>query len=70
MVLLREMQCSYTIYTTLSITFLHRRYFGEKVAIYFAWLGFITMFLTIATVAGIIIQIMGLLYTFGNNPIS
>lgn len=52
------------------ITFINRRYFGEKVAIYFAWLGYITTFLTIASVAGILIQIMGLIYTIWNNTIS
>lgn len=37
-----------------------RFYFGEKVAIYFAWLGFYTKLLLIATIAGIITEIVGI----------
>lgn len=36
------------------ITFLlHRKYYGEKIGIYFAWLGFYTNMLTVAAVVGV-----------------
>ncbi|CAB4381280.1 unnamed protein product [Rhizophagus irregularis] len=38
-----------------------RLYFGEKVALYFAWLGFYTSWLSIASVVGTIVVIYGLL---------
>ena len=37
-----------------------RRYFGEKVGIYFAWLGFYTSWLLPASIVGIIVMIYGL----------
>ncbi|RIA89124.1 calcium-activated chloride channel-domain-containing protein [Glomus cerebriforme] len=38
-----------------------RLYFGEKLALYFAWLGFYNTWLTVASIAGIIVVIYGLL---------
>ncbi|XP_064396523.1 anoctamin-7-like isoform X2 [Halichondria panicea] len=37
-----------------------RRYFGEKIGIYFAWLGFYTMWLLPASLVGLIVFIYGL----------
>ncbi|RIA84496.1 calcium-activated chloride channel-domain-containing protein [Glomus cerebriforme] len=39
-----------------------REYFGEKMALYFAWLGFYTSWLSVASIAGIIVVIYGLIY--------
>ena len=36
-----------------------RRYFGEKIAIYFAWLGFYTSFLAPMALLGVIVTIYG-----------
>ena len=44
-----------------------RKYFGEKVAIYFSWLGFYTMMLIPASIVGVIVFIYGLA-TLHNNP--
>ena len=41
-----------------------RDYFGEKVALYFAWLGFYTMFLIPAAIVGVLCFIYGLSTTF------
>ena len=41
-------------------THTHRRYFGEKVAIYFAWVGFYTLFLVPATLVGMVVMLYGL----------
>ena len=45
-----------------------RNYFGEKVAIYFAWLGFYTTMLIPASVVGVIVFIYGLATLFDNVP--
>ena len=37
-----------------------RRYFGEKIGIYFAWLGFYTMWLLPASIVGFIVFLYGL----------
>ena len=37
-------------YSTLSV---HRKYYGEKIGIYFAWLGFYTMMLALAAAVGL-----------------
>ena len=37
-----------------------RRYFGEKVGIYFTWLGFYTTWLLPASIVGLIVMIYGL----------
>uniref|UniRef100_A0A8C5ME24 Anoctamin n=1 Tax=Leptobrachium leishanense TaxID=445787 RepID=A0A8C5ME24_9ANUR len=44
-----------------------REYFGEKVAIYFAWLGFYTAWLLPAAVVGSVVFISGLLTMKGNT---
>ncbi|CAI2170722.1 1786_t:CDS:10 [Funneliformis geosporum] len=41
-----------------------RLYFGEKLALYFAWLGFYTTWLAIASIIGVIVIIYGLLEYF------
>ncbi|CAG8614974.1 1573_t:CDS:2, partial [Scutellospora calospora] len=38
-----------------------KEYFGEKLTLYFSWLGFYTTWLTIASIAGIIVIIYGVL---------
>ena len=47
---------------------LHRRYFGEKVGIYFTWIGFYTTWLLPASIVGIIVLIYGL--TTVVNPVA
>ncbi|CAB5386984.1 unnamed protein product [Rhizophagus irregularis] len=44
-----------------------RAYFGEKLALYFAWLGFYTSWLSIASIAGVIVVIHGLIYMSRSN---
>ena len=39
--------------------FFHRKYYGEKIGIYFAWLGFYTIMLTLAAVVGLACFIYG-----------
>jgi len=41
-----------------------REYYGEKIAIYFAYLGFYTVWLWTASIVGIIVFIFGLAYAF------
>ncbi|CAG8688864.1 36315_t:CDS:2, partial [Racocetra persica] len=38
-----------------------REYFGEKMALYFAWLGFYTTWLTIASIAGVLVIVNGII---------
>ncbi|XP_057602509.1 anoctamin-7 [Hippopotamus amphibius kiboko] len=45
-----------------------RRYFGEKVAFYFAWLGFYTGWLLPAAVAGTLVFLVGCLMVFSDTP--
>lgn len=42
------------------LTFPSRCYFGEKVALYFAWLGWYTYLLGIAAVAGLVVFVAGI----------
>lgn len=46
-----------------------RDYFGEKVALYFAWLGWYTVMLIPAAVVGLVVFLYGLVY-FDNSKIS
>lgn len=46
-----------------------REYFGEKIALYFAWLGFYTGWLIPPSVVGVLIFIYGLL-TMSSDPVS
>lgn len=39
----------------------HRKYYGEKIGIYFAWLGFYTEMLFFAAVMGLICFVYGVL---------
>uniref|UniRef100_A0A8C3KA56 Anoctamin n=1 Tax=Calidris pygmaea TaxID=425635 RepID=A0A8C3KA56_9CHAR len=45
-----------------------RKYFGEKVAFYFAWLGFYTGWLLPAAVVGMVVFIMGIFLMFNDVP--
>lgn len=45
-----------------------RRYFGEKIGIYFTWLGFYTTWLLPASIVGFIVFLYGLSTVF--NPIA
>ncbi|XP_065660180.1 anoctamin-4 isoform X5 [Hydra vulgaris] len=45
-----------------------RNYFGEKVALYFAWLGFYTSFLVPASIVGLLCFLYGIFSTF-DSPI-
>lgn len=46
--------------------FLFRKYYGEKIGIYFAWLGFYTEMLFLAAVVGLICFLYGL-FTMDEN---
>ncbi|XP_021368581.1 anoctamin-7-like isoform X2 [Mizuhopecten yessoensis] len=45
-----------------------REYFGEKIGIYFAWLGFYTAWLLPAAVVGVIVFLYGIITWSGNTP--
>ncbi|CAK6448411.1 unnamed protein product [Pipistrellus nathusii] len=45
-----------------------RRYFGEKVALYFAWLGFYTGWLLPAAVVGTLVFLVGCFMVFSDTP--
>ncbi|XP_007443076.1 anoctamin-7-like [Python bivittatus] len=45
-----------------------RRYFGEKIALYFAWLGFYTAWLLPAAVVGTLVFIIGIFMMFHDIP--
>ncbi|XP_006875294.1 PREDICTED: anoctamin-7 [Chrysochloris asiatica] len=45
-----------------------RRYFGEKVALYFAWLGFYTGWLLPAAVVGTLVFLVGCFMMFSDTP--
>lgn len=47
-----------------------RKYFGEKVGIYFAWLGFYTQMLIPASIAGLVVFVYGLATLFEDVPSS
>lgn len=46
----------------------HRSYFGEKVALYYLWLGWYTRLLVPAAILGVIIFLYGLAF-FNTNPL-
>lgn len=48
------------------IFFVFRKYYGEKIGIYFAWLGFYTEMLFLAAVVGLICFLYGL-FTMDEN---
>ncbi len=48
----------------------HRKYFGEKIAIYFAWLGFYTFMLIPASILGVGAFAYGLATMFSNEQVS
>lgn len=45
-----------------------RRYFGEKIGIYFTWLGFYTTMLIPASLVGFIVFIYGCATVLSNTP--
>lgn len=47
---------------------LHRKYFGEKVGIYFAWLGFYTTMLIPAALLGLVAFVYGIVSLFQDIP--
>ncbi len=62
-----KIESSYTI-RVLPYSSSFRTYFGEKVAIYFAWLGFYTQMLIPASIVGLIVFIYGCATLFRNAP--
>lgn len=46
----------------------HRSYFGEKVALYYLWLGWYTKLLVPAAILGVVIFLYGLAF-FNTNPL-
>lgn len=63
-----------TIYTTVSICvikmifYLFRKYFGEKIGLYFAWLGLYTQMLIPASLVGVIVFLYGCATVDDNIP--
>ncbi|XP_050413809.1 anoctamin-7 isoform X2 [Patella vulgata] len=47
-----------------------REYFGEKIGIYFAWLGFYTAWLLPASIVGVLVFIYGIVTVGSNKPAS
>ena len=47
-----------------------KSYFGEKVALYFAWLGFYTTFLVPASIIGILCFVYGIASAFDNDAVN
>ena len=56
-------------YYMINFLFIYSHYFGEKIGLYFAWVGFYTNWLFWAAIVGIIVTVCGL-YTlsFNSNP--
>lgn len=50
------------------MSFVYRKYFGEKIAMYFAWLGFYTFMLIPASCVGVIAFTYGLINMRNNIP--
>lgn len=50
------------------ITFVFRKYFGEKIGLYFAWLGVYTQLLALASMVGIIVFLYGCFTIEENVP--
>ena len=51
------------------MNFTHRTYFGEKIGIYFAWLGFYTAMLIPASLVGLGVFIYGLITIWNYPPV-
>ena len=45
-----------------------RQYFGEKLALYFSWLGFYTTWLVLPSIVGLIVFIYGLITVYWDKP--
>ena len=54
---------------TICILRLFRRYFGEKVSLYFCWLGFYTTWLIVPSIVGVVCFLYGII-TFNQNEIA
>lgn len=52
----------------LLFTYSHRKYFGEKVGLYFAWLGVYTQMLIPASIVGVIVFLYGCATVDSNIP--
>ena len=50
------------------IIFSSRNYYGSKIAMYFAWLGFYTQMLVVPSIIGLIIFIYGVAYMDDSYP--
>jgi len=48
-----KQKCEFTCISEKKPFPLHRKYYGEKIGIYFAWLGFYTNMLIVAAVVGV-----------------
>ena len=45
-----------------------RQYFGEKLAFYFAWLGFYTTWLFLPSIVGLLVSLYGAITLFWDRP--
>ncbi|CAF1531396.1 unnamed protein product, partial [Adineta steineri] len=45
-----------------------RDYFGEKISLYFAWLGLYTTWLIPASFVGVLVFLFGFIYLANNRP--
>ena len=52
----------------MSFLFSYRNYYGSKIAMYFAWLGFYTQMLVIPSIIGLFIFIYGVAYMDDSYP--
>ena len=50
------------MFLMISYISLHRNYYGSKIAMYFAWLGFYTQIFVVPSILGLIIFIYGVAY--------